>query len=121
METLFYRGRGRGRGRGGRGRREWLTERQSERSNGGFGRGNVCAARSQQPVSIDRPMPIRPDDDWSTPPPLDERRSEIERCQIVSTSFSAAPPPTEERMFTDWSSEGSPRKEVHDVFKQPNM
>ena len=33
----FYRGRGRGRGRG---RREWLQERQMERPNGGFGRGN---------------------------------------------------------------------------------
>ena len=30
----FYRGRGRGRGR-----REWLQERQMNRSNGGFGRG----------------------------------------------------------------------------------
>ena len=36
----FYRGRGRGRGRGGRGRREWLQERQMERPNRGFSRGN---------------------------------------------------------------------------------
>ena len=36
----FYRGRGRGRGRGGRGRREWLQERQVDRPNGGFARGN---------------------------------------------------------------------------------
>ena len=36
----FYRGRGRGRGRGGRGRREWLQERQIERPNRGFARGN---------------------------------------------------------------------------------
>ena len=106
----FYRGRGRGRGRGGRGRREWLTERQLERPNGGFGRGTGRAVRSQQPVSIDRPMPIRQDDEWSTPPPIDERRSDTERCQIVSMSVPAAPPPTEERLFTDWSSEGSPRE-----------
>ena len=33
----------------------------------------------------------------------------MEMCQIASTSFPAAPPPTEERLFTDWSSEGSPR------------
>ena len=36
----FYRGRGRGRGRGSRGRRERLQERQMERPNRGFGRGN---------------------------------------------------------------------------------
>ena len=33
----------------------------------------------------------------------------MERCQIASMSFPAAPPPTEECLFTDWSSEGSPR------------
>ena len=30
--------------------------------------------------------------------------------QMESTSFPAAPPPTEERVFTDWSSEGPPRE-----------
>ena len=58
----FYRGRGRGRGRGGRGRREWLTERQPERPNGGFGRGNGRTIMTQQPVSIERPIPIRQED-----------------------------------------------------------
>ena len=106
----FYRGRGRGRGRGGRGRREWLTERQLEGPNGGFGRGNSCAVRSQQPVSIDRPMPNRQDDEWSSPSPIDVRRDDTERCQLVPTSSPAAPPPTEERLFTDWSSEGTPRE-----------
>ena len=106
----FYRGRGRGRGRGGRGRREWLTERQTERPNGGFGRGNGCTIRPQQPVSIERPIPNRQDDEWSSPPPIDERRSDMNRCQTESTSFPAAPPPTEERVFTDWSSEGPPRE-----------
>ena len=81
-----------------------------ERPNGGFARGNGHAVRSQQPVSIDRSMPIRQDDKWSIPPPIDERRSDTERYQIESTSFPAAPPPTEERLFTDWSSEGSPRE-----------
>ena len=83
-----------------------------ERPNGGFGRGNSRTVRFQQPVSIDRPMPNRPDDEWSSPSPIDERRSDTERCQIVLTSFPAAPPPTEERLFTDWSSEGSPREGV---------
>ena len=33
----------------------------------------------------------------------------MEGHQIASTSFPAAPPPIEERLFTDWSNEGSPR------------
>ena len=81
-----------------------------ERPNGGFSRGNGRTARSQQPVSIERPTPNRQDDEWSSPPPIDERRSSMERCQTELTSFPAAPPPTEERVFTDWSSEGSPRE-----------
>ena len=35
---------------------------------------------------------------------------DAERCQTAQTSPPAAPPPTEERLFTDWSSEGSPRE-----------
>ena len=57
----FYRGRGRGRGRAGRGRRDWLTERQMERPNGGFSRGNGHTIRPQQPVSIERPITNRLD------------------------------------------------------------
>ena len=53
-------------------------------------------------------MPIRQEDEWSIPPTV-ERRNDAERCQIASTSFPVAPPLTEERLFTDWSSEGSPR------------
>ena len=34
----------------------------------------------------------------------------MDRCQTESTSFPAAPPPTEERVFMDWSSEGPPRE-----------
>ena len=45
-------------------------------------------------------MSIRQEDEWSIPPTV-ERRNDAERHQIVSTSFLAAPPPTEERMFTD--------------------
>ena len=53
-------------------------------------------------------MPIRQEDEWSIPPTV-ERRNDAERCQIALMTFLAAPPPTEERLFTDWSSEGSPR------------
>ena len=106
----FYRGRGRGRGRGGQGRREWLQGRQTERPDRGFAGGNNQndTIRPQQPAPTDRPTPIRQEDEWSIPPTV-ERRDDAERCQIASTSFPAASPPTEERLFTDWSSEGSPR------------
>ena len=81
-----------------------------ERPNGGFSSGNGHIVRSQQPVSIERPIPNRQDDEWSSPPPIDERRNGMERCQTETMSFPAAPPPTEERVFMDWSSEGSPRE-----------
>ena len=107
----FYRGGGGGRGRGGRGRREWLQERQIERPNRGFARGNGrdYTERSQQQVSTDRSQPVRQEDEWSIPPNV-ERRDDAERCQTAQMSPPAAPPPTEERLFTDWSSEGSPRE-----------
>ena len=107
----FYRGRGRGRGRGDRRRRGWLQERQIERPNGGFARGNGHAyiERPQQQVSTDRPQPVRQEDEWSIPPNI-ERRDDMERHQTTQMSPPSAPPPTEERLFTDWSSESSPRE-----------
>ena len=41
-------------------------------------------------------------------PPTTERREGIERQQTTQASLSVAPSPTEERLFTDWSSEDSP-------------
>ena len=66
--------------------------------------------RPQQPVSVDRPISNRQDSEWSSPPPIDKRRSDMNRCQTESMSFPAAPPPTKERSFMDWSSEGPPRE-----------
>ena len=110
----FYRGRGRGRSRGGRGRREWLQERQMERPNGGFGRGNGRDnnMRPQQQALTDRPQPARQEDEWSLPPTV-ERRDDAERWQTTQLSPPAALPLTEERLFTNWSSEGSPRERVN--------
>ena len=54
----------------------------------------------------------RQDDEWSVPP-ITERREVTERQQIIQTSPPAAPPPTKERLFTDWSSEDSPRERVN--------
>ena len=106
----FYRGRGRARGRGGRGRREWLQGRQTERPDRGFagGNGQTDNIRPQPPTTTDRPTPVRQEDEWSIPPTVG-RRNNMERCQIASPSFPVVPPPSEECLFTDWSSEGSPR------------
>ena len=105
----FYRGRG----RGGRGRREWLQERHMDRPNEGFGRGNVQGnnTRAQQQAPTDRPQPARQDDGWSSPTNID-RREDTERHQTSQVPPSEVPPPTEERLFTDWSSENSPRERV---------
>ena len=102
----FYRGRGRG-------RREWLQERQMERPNGGFGRGNGRDnnVRPQQQAPTDRSQPARQEDEWSLPPTV-ERRDDAERWQTTQSSSPAAPPPTEERLFINWSSESSPRERV---------
>ena len=109
----FYRGRGRGRGRGGRGRREWLQERQIDRPNGGFERGYAQGdnTRMQQQTSTDRPQLARQEDGWSSPTNI-ERRDDTERHHMSQAPPSEVPPPTEERLFTDWSSENSPRERV---------
>ena len=106
----FYRGRGQGRGRGGQGRREWLQGRQTERPDRGFTGGNGQTDNTRPPpvITTDRPIPVRQEDEWSIPPTVG-RRNDTERPQITSPSFSVVPPPTEEHLFTDWNSEGSPR------------
>ena len=61
---------------------------------------------------MDRPQPVRQGDEWSSPTNV-ERRDDMERHQTVQVSPPAAPPPMEERLFTDWSSEDSPRERVN--------
>ena len=84
------------------------------KTNGGFGRGNSQdnTGRPQQQAPSDRPQPARQENEWSLPPNI-ERRDDTERQQTTQTSPPAALPPTEERLFTDWSSEGSPRERVN--------
>ena len=82
-----------------------------DRPNEGFRRGYSQGnnTRAQQHVSTDRPQPARQDDGWSSPTNID-KREDTERHQISQVPPSEVPPPTEERLFTDWSSEGSPRE-----------
>ena len=101
--------RGRGRGRGNRGRREWLQERPMERPNGNSHRGHGQDNGIRPPITTSTSVPqsSRQDDEWSVPP-IPERREVTGRQQITQASPPAAPPPTEERLFTNWSSEDSP-------------
>ena len=84
-----------------------------DRPNGRFGRGYVQGnnTRAQQ-APTDRPQPARKEDEWSSPTNV-ERRDDTERHQTSQASPPAASPPTEERLFTDWSSEDSPRERVN--------
>ena len=108
----FYRGRGRGRGRGNGERREWLQGRPIEGSNGDVGRENGRDRRTQPLTSTNGSQPVRQDDEWLVPPAI-ERSDDAERRQVTQTSPSAAPPPMEERLFTDWSSKNSPRERAN--------
>ena len=85
-----------------------------DRPHGGFGRGYSQGnnTRAQQQASTDRPQPARQEDECSSPTNV-ERRDDIERHQMTQVSPAAAPPPMEERLFTDWSSEDSPRERVN--------
>ena len=85
-----------------------------DRPNGGFGRGNGQGnnTKAQQQASTDRPQPVRQEDEWSSPTNV-ERRGNTERHQTTQASPPASPPPTEERLFTNWCSENSPRERVN--------
>ena len=65
----------------------------------------------QQQASSDRLQPARQDDGWSSPTNV-ERREDTERHQTSQAPPSEVPPPPEERLFTDGSSESSPRERV---------
>ena len=68
--------------------------------------------RPQPTTSTSGPQPVRQDDEWSVPPTV-ERRDDAGRQQVTQVSPPAAPPPTEERLFTNWSSEESPRERAN--------
>ena len=101
----FYRGRGRGRW-------EWFSERPTERSNGGLGRGfshgNGREIRGEiSQMHNTRNQQNRQEDKWSVPGSIEKRedntlRRELQRAPLTS-------PRSEERLFTDWSSLDSPR------------
>ena len=77
-----------------------------DRHNGGFGIGYAQGnnTRVQQQAPTDRSQSARQEDEWSLPTNV-KRRDDTEKHQMSQAPPSEVPPPTEERLFTDWSSE----------------
>ena len=82
-------------------------ERPSGNSNRGNSQDNGVRPRGTTSTSV--PQMNRQDDEWSMPLTT-ERREGTGRQQVTRASPLDAPLPTEERLFTDWSSEGSPQE-----------
>ena len=105
----FYRGGGRDRGRG---RRDWLSERPFEReTNGGSGRGffhgnGRGAVREAHQTTSKSEQRDRQEEDWSIVASI-ERRDDSPVRQ-VSQRTPPTPHPSDERLFTNWSSLESP-------------
>ena len=84
-----------------------------DRPNGGFRRGySQGNGMETQHAPTDRSQPDRQEEDWSVPANIERRENEIERCEIPQASPPNAPPPTENGLFTDWSSIDSHRERV---------
>ena len=84
-----------------------------DRPNGGFRRGYSQGnnIRTQQ-APTDRPQPDRQEEDWSSPTNV-ERKEDTERHQTSQVPPPNVPPPTEERLFTNWSSVDSLQERVN--------
>ena len=82
-----------------------------DRPNGGFRRGySQGNGIEAQQAPTDRLQPDRQEEDWSVPTNMERRENEIERHEISQAPPHNVPPPTEDRLFTDWSSIDSPRE-----------
>ena len=106
----FYRGRGRRRGRD-RGRCKWLQERQMDRPNGGFGRGfSHSNGIEVQQVPAGRSQPDRQEEEWPMPTNRERRENITERHETPQAPPPNTSPPTDNRLFTNWSSVDSHRE-----------
>ena len=82
-----------------------------DRPNGGFGRGfSQGNGIEVQQAPTDRSQPDRQGKDWSMPTNIERRENEIERHETSQAPPPNVPPPMEDRLFTDWSSNVSPRE-----------
>ena len=82
-----------------------------DRPNGGLGRGFSCGNGIEvQQATTGRSQPDRQEEDWSIPTNVERRENDTERHETSQAPPPNAPPPTEDRLFTDWSSIDSPRE-----------
>ena len=82
-----------------------------DRPNGGFRRGFSCGngiEMLQAPTA--RSQPDRQEEDWSMPTNVERRENDTERHETTQAPPPNVPSPTEDRLFTDWSSIESPRE-----------
>ena len=83
-----------------------------DRPNGGFRRGySQGNGVETQQVTTDRSQPERQEEVWSVPANIERRENETERHEITQPPPPNVPP-TDDRLFTDWSSTDSPRERV---------
>ena len=74
-----------------------------DRPNGGFGRGSSHGNGIEvQQAPIGRSQPERQEENWSTPTNVERREIDVERCETSQAPCPNVPPPTEDRLFTDW-------------------
>ena len=84
-------------------------ERSAERVNGGLGRGfSRGNGREVNQVQKARIQQDRQEEEWSIPSNVEWRENDTERRE--SSRAPPAPPPSEDRVFTDWSSSASHRE-----------
>ena len=84
-----------------------------DRPNGGFGRGfSQGNGIEVQQAPTDRSQPDRQGEDWSMPINVERTENKIGRHVTSQVPPPNVPPPTEDRLFTDWSSKDSPREKV---------
>ena len=76
--------------------------------NGGLGRGfSHGNGREVNQVHTVRTQQDSQEDEWSIPSNVGRRENDRERCE--SPRAPLTPPPSDDRLFTDWSSINSPR------------
>ena len=69
-------------------------------------------------MQTERTQQDRQEEEWSTTTNVEWRENDTERCQSSRAPPPPAPPSTEDRLFTDWSSIDSARERTsqHNVL-----
>ena len=81
-----------------------------ERMNGGFGRGFSCGNGIEVCQVPTGRTQLDRQEEWSMPTNVGRREDDTERHEPSRAPPPPATPPTEDRLFTNWSSVDSPRQ-----------